>query len=107
MPRNFFRRIEVVFPVEDGVLRERIKEEILKVVLHDNVKARHLGSDGSYSRPALKSGEKAVRSQVTFIKAAEDQVPSPVSGRERSGKYARVKLAARPSRAASPQLRGK
>src|SRR5690606_14284795 len=29
MPRNFFRRIEVVFPIEDGVLRDRLINEIL------------------------------------------------------------------------------
>ena len=40
MPRNFFRRIEVVFPIEDGNLRERIMSEILAVQLQDNVKAR-------------------------------------------------------------------
>ena len=31
MPRNFFRRIEVVFPIEDGNLRERVIREILAV----------------------------------------------------------------------------
>jgi polyphosphate kinase len=33
MPRNFFRRIEVVFPVEDGNLRERIRGELLEIIL--------------------------------------------------------------------------
>ena len=37
MPRNFFRRIEVVFPVEDGNLRERIRGEMLETILQDNV----------------------------------------------------------------------
>src|SRR5688572_21562726 len=37
MPRNFFRRIEVLFPVEDGTLRERIITEILGISLSDNV----------------------------------------------------------------------
>ena len=31
MPRNFFRRIEVVFPIDDGNFRERIISEILAV----------------------------------------------------------------------------
>ena len=38
MPRNFLRRIEVVFPIEDGRLRERIRTEILETMLRDNVK---------------------------------------------------------------------
>src|SRR5439155_15501289 len=47
MPRNFLRRIEVVFPIEDGVLRERVKRELLDLPLSDNVKARLLQADGS------------------------------------------------------------
>ncbi|HSH16244.1 MAG TPA: polyphosphate kinase 1, partial [Verrucomicrobiae bacterium] len=61
MPRNFFRRIEVVFPVEDGVLRERIIGEVLALPLADNVKARLLRADGSYHRPALKKSDVPVR----------------------------------------------
>ena len=33
MPRNFFRRIEVVFPIEDGNLRERVISELLALPL--------------------------------------------------------------------------
>jgi polyphosphate kinase len=38
MPRNLLRRIEVVFPIEDGVLRERVKSELLDLPLSDNLK---------------------------------------------------------------------
>src|SRR4029450_9577458 len=38
LPRNFFRRIELAFPIEDGVLRERIIHEIFAVSLKDNTK---------------------------------------------------------------------
>jgi polyphosphate kinase len=48
MPRNFFRRIEVMFPVVDRRLRERIVDEVLEMALADNVKARVLWPDGSY-----------------------------------------------------------
>src|SRR5206468_1227197 len=47
MPRNLFRRIEVVFPIEDGILRERVKRELLDIPLADNCKARLLQPDGS------------------------------------------------------------
>lgn len=70
MPRNFFRRIEVAFPIEDGVLRERITSEILALSLADNVKARFLQSDGSYSASTLKKGEKHQRSQSRFMEIA-------------------------------------
>ena len=67
MPRNFFRRIEVVFPIEDGILRERVKRELLDIPLADNCKARLLQSDGSYNRPAPPSGGPLRRSQAAFI----------------------------------------
>ncbi len=70
MPRNFFRRIEVVFPVEDGVLRERIIEEILGRSLADSVKARVLQPDGSYAPVPRRKGGPARRSQVEFMDLA-------------------------------------
>src|SRR5213075_2999681 len=50
MPRNFQRRIEVMFPIEDEGLRDRVIDEILAIALKDNVKARQLMSDGRYVR---------------------------------------------------------
>src|SRR5216110_3407992 len=46
MPRNFFRRIELAFPVENPALRDRIINEVLPSFLHDRVKARELQPDG-------------------------------------------------------------
>jgi polyphosphate kinase len=65
MPRNFFRRIEVMFPVEDSRLRARIVDSILPVLLSDNVKARLQQPDGSYVR-AQASDDAPVRSQVVL-----------------------------------------
>src|SRR5207248_266477 len=42
MPRNFLRRIEVMFPVEDAAIRARILDEVLGIALRDNVKAKRL-----------------------------------------------------------------
>jgi polyphosphate kinase len=72
MPRNFFRRIELVFPIEDGVLRDRIKREILDVQLADNVKARLLQSDGTYAAAKPASGSEPRCSQSEFIALAGD-----------------------------------
>ena len=94
MPRNLFRRIEVVFPIEDGNLRERVIGEILAVTLADNVKARFLHSDGSYHRAKPLPGEKKRRSQAVFIALAAP--PEPVRSVKGGGKYPKVTLRPRP-----------
>jgi polyphosphate kinase len=70
LPRNFFRRIELAFPIEDGNLRERIIREILAVSLADNTRARFLQSDGSYVPAKPARDQKPVRSQFEFIELA-------------------------------------
>jgi polyphosphate kinase len=72
MPRNFFRRIEVMFPVEDARLKTRLTEELLQLVLRDNVKARQLQSDGTYIRVRPADGEPVLRSQTTFQALARE-----------------------------------
>jgi polyphosphate kinase len=94
LPRNLFRRIEVVFPIEDGVIRERIINEILALPLADNVKARVLCSDGSY-RMAAKRG-KTRRSQFEFIEVAIG-AGNGMGGTPAKNKFPAVKLAERPS----------
>jgi len=100
MPRNFFRRIEVVFPIEDGRLRERLINEVLKLNLDDNVKARRLASDGSYSRPAVTAKVPSVNSQQEFMQLALANTAAANPSPERKGKtrkFPKVKLAPRPS----------
>jgi polyphosphate kinase len=65
MPRNFFRRIEVMFPVEDAQLSARICERILPTILSDTVKARVQNPDGSYRRAVASEGQPA-RSQTAL-----------------------------------------
>ena len=48
MPRNLDRRVEVLFPVEDPVIRDTIVKTILPVQLHDTVKLRYMQADGTY-----------------------------------------------------------
>ena len=50
MPRNFVRRIEVMCPIEDPALKQRLLDEVLGTALRDNVKARALQPDGHYER---------------------------------------------------------
>lgn len=50
MPRNFYRRVEVMFPLESPALKRRVLDEIMPAYLRDNVKARAEQPDGSYVR---------------------------------------------------------
>lgn len=50
MPRNFFRRVESAFPIEDRSLAQRVYHEGLEIYLKDNAQAWVLQSDGSYHR---------------------------------------------------------
>ena len=99
MPRNLFRRIEVVFPIEDGILRDRIISEILTVTLADNVKARFMRSDGTYRRTEPRNGEKKRRSQTEFIALATAEEPRLTA--KSGAKYPRVKLLSRPKTVAA------
>jgi polyphosphate kinase len=91
MPRNLFRRIEVVFPIEDGILCDRVIREILGVSLADNTKARFLGPDGAYHRAKIADGDKLHRSQTEFIALA-----TPKTAEKVKEQLPRVQLAASP-----------
>lgn len=71
MPRNLRRRVEVMAPVLDPVLRERLLAEVLGVALKDDVKARLLQSDGAYVRAVRVEN---VRSQAKFMSIARASV---------------------------------
>jgi polyphosphate kinase len=68
MPRNFQRRVEAMFPVEDPALRTRIVEEILGGPLRPDAKAWRLTATGAYER-LVPAGE-AVDSQALLLEAA-------------------------------------
>ncbi len=66
MPRNFYRRIEIAYPIDAPALREEMIKEILPTLLHDRVKARELQADGSYKRLHPRDGEKSAQAQLHF-----------------------------------------
>jgi polyphosphate kinase len=72
MPRNFKKRAEILYPIEDTELKARIINEILMTYLQDNVKARLMQSDGSYLRVKPKDGARLVRSQNALIAIARE-----------------------------------
>ncbi len=97
MPRNLYERVEVMFPLKDTLLRERVKYEILDAYLADNVKSRILLKDGTYVRPwrgrgngRPPKGAAAFNAQEFLIAVAEgkrspESIPSPPIRRVRLG----------------------
>jgi polyphosphate kinase len=68
MPRNLYRRVETLFPVEDELILGSIRDEILNIHLKDNVKARRMLPDGTYEPVRPQEGEKPLNSQEWMIK---------------------------------------
>ena len=82
MPRNFFRRVEVMFPVLSPELVTRILREILPVYLADNVRARRLDPDGVFRLLTPAEGQPPRRCQSEFLEqraaaVADAEVKSP------------------------------
>ena len=65
MDRNFFRRVEVCWPIRDVVLRDRIIDE-LEVYLKDSQQAWILQSDGTYV-PLLESESDSYSAQQALL----------------------------------------
>src|SRR5690349_7925314 len=66
MPRNFYRRVEIAFPIDAPPLREEIINEILPRFLTDYGKARELQPDGSYVRLKPEKGAPRSQAQLQF-----------------------------------------
>lgn len=69
MPRNFYRRIEAVFPVEDPDLRQRLYE-ILRAHLNDNKNAHLLRANGAYQRNSIKKDTQVYSAQEALMREA-------------------------------------
>jgi polyphosphate kinase len=65
MDRNFFRRIELCFPVLDRKLKARVIKEGLRTCLADNVQAWEMGPDGTYTR--RRTGRVARSAQAELL----------------------------------------
>lgn len=96
MNRNFQRRVEVMFPIEDTKLKTRIVEEILQISLSDNQRARQLRRDGNYERVQQSSSETPLRSQARFVELAKAQATVPLVDRGLAIRPT-MQLASRPS----------
>ncbi|PRR86372.1 RNA degradosome polyphosphate kinase [Clostridium luticellarii] len=85
MNRNLDRRVELLFPIEDGDVKNKLKK-ILNIQLNDTIKARILTSDGSYSHIDKRGGKQALDSQKLFYESTLDTDKGHLNKTERSKK---------------------
>jgi polyphosphate kinase len=70
MPRNLYERVEVLFPVKDAGIRERVCTEVLGVYLSDTCKARLLRSNGTYLKVRAGRNGLAINAQDHLLRVA-------------------------------------
>jgi polyphosphate kinase len=76
MERNFFRRVEIAFPVREQTHRDRILRD-LNYYLADNTQAWTLGRDGAYTH--CERGEEATRDAQASLLARYAAGAAPVT----------------------------
>ena len=84
MARNFFRRIELCFPVLDAGLKRRVIREGLLPYLDDNSQAWVMHAEGNYERLRPRKGAKGRSAQEELLAAlasggpGELRAPAPL-----------------------------
>lgn len=79
MSRNFFRRVETMFPINDLELRKRLVDDLLLVELRDNEDARELQPDGTYMAPGRAAAEPPFAAQRHFMATSQLRANPPVA----------------------------
>jgi polyphosphate kinase len=69
MDRNFFRRIELCFPVLDPALKRRVIREGLQPYLDDNCQAWAMAADGSYEQLKPRRRRRSAQEELLFTLA--------------------------------------
>ena len=80
MERNFFRRVELCFPVNDPRLKKRVISEGLKPYLDDNVQAWEMDGDGGYMRKAPPTNSQSAGKTKPVRKAAQEELLRLLAG---------------------------
>ncbi len=84
MPRNFYRRIELAFPVENPALRDQIINEVLPSFLNDRVKARELQPNGTYRRLKPEGSEPRAQAQWHFREVSRERAKKMTGSKKKS-----------------------
>jgi len=71
MDRNFFRRIEVAFPIRNNAIKRRLIAD-LDVYLSDNLQSWNLQSDGKYVKIRQDADEEPVSAQMHLLTVLTD-----------------------------------
>lgn len=87
MTRNTQRRVETACPIYDSAVRAKLNG-IMDLCLMDNVKARELHADGSYS--PVHGGEERFDAQQLQMDRAIDAAAEPEPAPEREGVIGRL-----------------
>lgn len=69
MTRNMVKRVEILFPIYDEVIKKKIFK-IVSILVADNVKARELNEDGTYSYLKRGLNDPVVNSQEVLFEMA-------------------------------------
>jgi polyphosphate kinase len=75
MDRNFFRRIEICFPVLDPKLKKRVLVEGLNTYLRDNTQAWEMDSDGNYRLKSGRASKKFCAQETLLAELAVARQP--------------------------------
>jgi polyphosphate kinase len=70
MDRNFFRRIEICFPVLEPKLKKRVLTEGLNVYLKDNTQAWEMDGEGNYRLKTSRRGKKLCAQEALLTELA-------------------------------------
>jgi len=76
MDRNFFRRVELCFPVLDAKLKKRVINEGLKPYLEDNCQAWEMDQDGQYHLQSPHRGKPHAAQETLLETLARAQLPA-------------------------------
>lgn len=70
-PRNLNRRVEVLYPIKSAKILDRLRDQVLSVYQSDNVKARRMNPDGTYSRVDAADRKRRCAQEVLLKKSRD------------------------------------